>query len=78
MNRNATLNILRQHAHILIHEIKVEKHMKGTYWEEAVPGTKEGEEAFNSYCISKKHLTALRKELKHTNELIKFIKKNIK
>ena len=78
MNRNATLNILRQHAHFLILEIKDEKKLKGEAWEKAVPGTDEGKVWFNVYCDAKKVLTALRKELKHTNELIKFIKKNIK
>lgn len=78
MNRNATLNILRQHAHFLISDIKVEKKLKGVFWEKAVPGTDAGRHYFDLYCASKACLAKWRKELKHTNELIKFIKKNIK
>jgi hypothetical protein len=78
MNRNATLNILRQHAHFLIGEIKEEKKIKGEAWEKAVPETDTGEMWFRTYCHSKKLLSSLRRELKTTNDLIKFIKKNIK
>ena len=78
LNRNATLNILRQLAHALIIEIKGTKKAKGHAWEQAVPGTDAGEYWFKVYCQTKRNLVAMRRELHNTNALIKHIKKNVK
>ena len=78
MNRNATLNVLRKHAAHLIYSIKEEKVYKGLCWEQAVPGTPEGQQAFKEFCFSKIMLKRYRSELNTVNSLIRHIKKNVK
>ena len=78
MNIDRTLRHLASTVPLLQAEIAMRKEAKARCWQKADKSKPDGEQFFKAFCHHKRRLQKVRKELKTTNELICFLKKQRK